>query len=850
MNTADELQILRAQNAALQAELVRYRSMVNASVDVMTLLSADGTIMFESPSLLDLAGFEPCELEGQSVFDWIHPDDIPEVKDAFQRVLRHGPPKGIEYRWRTKNGGWLWVESRGVNLLDDPNVQAIVVTTRDISKRKEAQALAQHVIHGAQCILWHSPVEEIDGEFVWDLKIADPEAAHRMLNLPMPPEGSYRSVLHLSRLPEDRERAAQISTHALRNGFREYNQEFRCRRVDGSIAWLHENVSIERVGPKKWSLVGVCTDITANKMAEERWQQIVGSANCLLWYASVRQENGHFNWDIQLPDEAAAQRFLPLDVAPGQTYVDAWMRSRMPEDEVHMYQRATTALSAGEPGYTQEYRCRRVDGEVRWYRENVQISTLTQGEWQLVGVCIDVTEEKRAEAQLLEAHAELEERVAKRTEQLAATNRALEAENVERNIAMSALQEAVEALEQANINAERAREDAERARAEADRASLAKSEFLSRMSHELRTPLNAILGFSQVLQMDVAQLQPRHDQSISQILHAGRHLLELINEVLDLTRVEAGRMDMSPEPVNLKEIVEEAMSLVRPLASGANIVLQSEISALDCRFVQADRQRLRQVLLNLLSNAIKYNRLGGQVMLSCEPLPDHRVQIRVTDTGPGIAPDDMERLFVPFERLSGHLSDVEGTGLGLALSQRLAELMNGEMGVESTLGQGSTFWLSLPVAEEPRVQAASQLDEALLEVPSQPQPAFTVLTIEDNPANFLLVEAILETRPNIRLLQAMQGSIGLELAQRHVPHLILLDLHLPDIQGDEVLQRLRQLPTTRDIPVIVVSADATAPRIQRLLAAGARAYLTKPLNVREFLEQVDAALQETPISSG
>jgi len=250
------------------------------------------------------------------------------------------------------------------------------------------------------------------------------------------------------------------------------------------------------------------------------------------------------------------------------------------------------------------------------------------------------------------------------------------------------------------------------------------------------------------------------------------------------------------------------------------------------------------VLINLLSNAVKYNREGGQVSVYCAEMAGGKMKIQVSDTGHGIAPEDMKRLFVPFERLSAERSGIEGTGLGLSLSQRLIEAMEGALGVESVVGQGSTFFIEMPKAECPINQTETASGELAVDDPTASPNTFTVLAIEDNVSNYKLIETILARRPGMELLGAMQGGIGLDLARQHHPDLILLDLHLPDIMGGEVLRRLRESPETQEIPVVVISADATAPQIERLLAAGANAYLTKPLNVKEFLSVLDETLKE------
>ncbi len=412
----------------------------------------------------------------------------------------------------------------------------------------------------------------------------------------------------------------------------------------------------------------------------------------------------------------------------------------------------------------------------------------------------DVTERQQAEEEIRRLNAQLEQRVAERTAEL------------------------------------------HRAKEEAERASVAKSEFLSRMSHELRTPLNAVLGFAQLLEMEPLPAEQR--ESVAHILQGGRHLLRLINEVLDISRIEAGRLTLSPEPVHVAGALQEVLDLIAPLAAQRNVRLSTEAADGDA-FVLADLQRLKQVLLNLLSNAVKYNVPGGSVTVSRETSRPGWLRLSVRDTGRGIPPEKLDQVFVPFARLGAEQTGVEGTGIGLALSKGLVEVMGGEMGVESAVGEGSTFWVELPLAERP-----PQRGERLWEEPS-PTPgeeAFgvapgTILHIEDNLANVELLRRILDDRPQIRLLAAMQGRMGLDLARQHRPDLILLDVHLPDLSGEEVLRRLQADPRTRAIPVIVITADPSSGQAERLLAIGAAGLLRKPVEVQELLRTLGEALR-------
>jgi CheY-like chemotaxis protein/nitrogen-specific signal transduction histidine kinase len=369
---------------------------------------------------------------------------------------------------------------------------------------------------------------------------------------------------------------------------------------------------------------------------------------------------------------------------------------------------------------------------------------------------------------------------------------------------------------------------------QAESATQAKNEFLSRMSHELRTPLNSVLGFGQLLQLD-PKLDENEREHVNHIVRGGQHLLELINEVLDISRIESGTLSISPESVGVRDAVEEAVALVHPLAREREIALIVEPTAVG--YVLADHQRLTQVLLNLLSNAIKYNRHAGRVTIGCRRAT-HGVALAVEDTGPGIPADRLERLFEPFDRLGAEHRGIEGTGLGLALSRSLVEVMGGTLTVNSPPGDGATFTITLPAAPAPE-------EIALMPAAVEAEPAGSaarVLYVEDNTANFRLVQELLTSRRPVEILPAIQGRLGVELARRHHPDLILLDLHLPDMAGTTVLAQLKADPATAEIPVLVVTADATPGRERRLVESGAYAMVTKPFDVPEFLRTVESAL--------
>jgi PAS domain S-box-containing protein len=410
----------------------------------------------------------------------------------------------------------------------------------------------------------------------------------------------------------------------------------------------------------------------------------------------------------------------------------------------------------------------------------------------------------------------------------------------------------------ANITArKRAEEALHAAKVEAEAANTAKSGFLSRMSHELRTPLNAILGFGQIL--EISELDPRSQESVGHILRAGRHLLSLIDEVLAISRIEAGYLSLSLEPVSVVEIAQECLSLVSRQAAARQIRCENRCTV--NHYIHADRQRLRQVLLNLLSNAIKYNLEGGKVTLSCHQIPAasaklhagkenghafpsgdaHWLRMEVVDMGNGLTAEEIGRLFTPFERLNAERSMIKGTGLGLALSKGLVEAMGGAIGADSIPEKGSTFWLELPLTSDPSFQFETSLEPV---GPSSLAHDYkgTVLYIEDNLSNLRLIEMLLEEQPGFELLSAQQGALGLEIARARRPDLILLDLHLPDLPGWEVLAQLEADERLQDVPVVIISADATSKQIARLLEAGARDYLTKPIDVGKLMRTLDEHL--------
>lgn len=581
--------------------------------------------------------------------------------------------------------------------------------------------------------------------------------------------------------PDDREATiAEAARVAAGAETSTFEDRFLCK--DGSYRWLTWNaVSV----PERGLLIAAARDITEGKRAEEERERLAGEVRAYAERVSDLYNNAPVGYHSLGPDGT----FLEIN---GTEL--AWLGYE--RDEVVGVKRFSDVTTpAGLELFSQEFPHLMQHGSIRDIEVDlvrrdatvfpvlINSTTVTDEDGTFVrtrSTIVDMTERKRAEKLVHEA------------------------------------------------------------REEAERANRAKDEFLSRMSHEIRTPLNAVLGFAQLLETD--DLSRDQLDSVRQIRKAGGHLLELINEVLDISRIASGNLSVSTEPVAVAPVVDDIVALAQPLTTDRGVALRR--GSADDVWVLANRQRLSQVLLNLVVNAIKYNRRSGDVELSWTQTGTGRVRISVVDTGMGFPADALGRLFQPFDRLGAEEGGVEGTGLGLALSKGLVEAMKGSIEVESEPGRGSRFTVDLPLAQplaEPMVAAPGpRADGFRLET------ARSVLYVEDNASNLRLVERILEQRPGIRLLTAMQGRVGLDLAREHRPDLILLDVHLPDTSGKAFIEALRADPVTAAIPVVMISADATASQRTSFLAAGVHDYLTKPFDVARFLEVVDGALAMDP----
>lgn len=777
--------ITRIKEAELRLRLLERA--VEASTSSISMADAgkpDMPLIYINPAFERITGYRRDEVLGRNCRFLQGEDPGQASLDEIRRALRAGRAgEALVYNYR-KDGTPFWNDLRIAPVHDEQGrLTHFIGISDDVTKRREAEdALLQ-----SKERLRRSQLYANIGTWDWNIQTGELIWSERIPGLFGYPEdkleATYEHFLE-SVYPDDRQKVIEAVNNCVEHGF-EYNIEHRCLWPDGTVRWLLERGDVVRAEDgTPLNMLGVVQDITNRKLAEFR---ILDKQARLLI----------FNHII----ENVADAVITIDCAgnigsfnPAAEKLFGYSRSEvinrnvsllMPEPYSSEHSQYLARYMSGQPagiiGKQIELPGKHKDGSVFPMELAITVMDINNAK-HFAGILRDISERKQYEQQIIAA------------------------------------------------------------KDEAERANNAKSEFLSSMSHELRTPMNAILGFGQLLEIDEGLSEEQADY-VDEMIKAGRHLLELINEVLDLAKIESGNVNMSLESLSCAELIEECLALLRPIAQGLGVTIKDAV--VGDFVIRADRTRLKQVLLNLISNAIKYNRPQGQVAVQASA-QDGLVRLAVSDTGYGIPAGRQRELFQPFSRLGAESTTIEGTGIGLTISRRLIEMMGGAIGMASEEGRGSTFWVELPEGALKQDSQTNNPQEQAVAVKEAIADGYryTVLYIEDNPANLRLVARILDRNPQLQLITAHTPELGLELASARHPELILLDINLPGMDGYQVLSVLRSLDSTKKTPVIAISANATSRDIERGIAAGFDEYITKPIDIAQFLGAVDGLLPD------
>ncbi len=865
---------------------VELATFLDLSAQMFCVIDFTSALVWWNAAFERTLGYGPDELLHVRLDDLVHPDDRETYQATEATLAENGEAGFAQVRFLTRHGEWRWLEW---TTRVDFERQRAYGAARDITGRRQDEIALQKSEARLRAILQYSSavvfVKDLDGRYL----LVNDEFA-RATGVPVERAVGMTAAECWS---EDLAVATERDAQVLRDGDSFVSSELM-HTVDGVREFMVSRFLLRDGDGSPYAIGGIAADITERRGAEkalaERDQllgSVIGASPDMI---TLLDRAGKIHQISEARNALFGHRHEVFTRSEVFDFVHPDDRDDFASLFVRMVTGAVSHLDL-------RYRARHADGH--WVTVDSRAQAVLDGEGHFAGAVVvsrDITDKLESEQRL----------------------------QVTRDAA--------------------------------EKASKAKSDFLSRMSHELRTPLNSILGFAQLLQMD--DIPAQQADAVDHILRAGRHLLDLIDEVLDIARIESGYLELTLTPVRVDEIVAEALELTNPMAARAEVVMRSSVDPRHGQVVVADRQRLMQVLLNLLSNAVKYNRPGGRVDVACDAGPRGRLHLAVADTGRGIRFEDLDRVFVPFDRLGMEQTGIEGTGVGLALSQHLCERMGGELTVESVAEVGSTFVVELPEAgpvvtevdttgmapgtlvsgagpgqglasgpgqgadarsgpgsevvsaptrhdvsadrdareteggagapgaepgpaqapvlasvwaseeapdeaptpdlEQGRGQNQGREDEpdgqrALTPPPSPvrgpgsdtagssgPSRAFRVLLVENNLTTLDLVERVLSRRPGTDVLAAMQGGLGVDLAREHVPDVILLDLSLPDMTGNIVLDRLSEEPATADIPVAVIGADVPPQQVRQLLGRGVIGFLAKPLDVRGLLALVDA----------
>ena len=730
--------------------------------------------MFCSDQGFELLGM-PARPEGHladEVRSYIHPDDLPAVLASAHAALKTGEPVDVETRYRRADGGWRYVLTRRVVERDDGGrPTAFLGVALDMTERLENMRHAEELARRLDA------ASQAAGVGIWTMTL-DP--AHTDWNDQMfvlfdhftpPVVPTFGRWLAESLHPDDLDRTGRIARDFLVHGEGAFELEFRCLRRDGNTRWIVMRAHVDGSARAPRRVLGVAMDVTERHEALDALREASRRAAFITHQAGIGMWESNVAGDGEQWDE---RMFELRGLPPGALVPNREERiARVhPDDVAHVLESRQRGEAGASTSY--EFRVRLADGSYRWLASRSAVVVDDAGRpIRRVGANWDVTETKNAD--------------------LARQQAVLAAREIE-----------------------------------------AKSQFLSRMSHELRTPLNAVLGFTQILQIEARR--SGFDDQLAKLEHirsAGDHLLSLINDVLDLSGLESGELRLSMRPVDIARLVAEALPLVQALAEQHGVELEVRDGG---GTALADPTRLRQVLINLLSNAIKYNRRGGCVVIATGSEGD-QARLVVQDTGRGLGREQLASLFEPFNRFGVEHEGIEGTGIGLTIVKALVDGMGGSIEVSSEPGAGTTFEVRLPAATplpDDGRQAPVPVAEPAREA-SGPHCAGTILYIEDNPVNVLLVEELVKTIGGLVMASEPTGGEGVARARELQPDLVLVDLQLPDFDGYEVLRRLRADPATKAIRCVALSANAMPEDIERGIAAGFADYWTKPIDFAPFI---------------
>lgn len=779
------------KNRYLNASETRRQTILDTVIDGIITIDETGIIETVNKAALSCFGYQEEELKGRNI-SILMPSPYAEKHDHYLSKYLKTQQKNILDRGREVEGvrkdGSVFPLQLAVSEMFIDEKRMFTGIVRDISQRikaedslrvnEERMRLSQQFSNIAT---WEWNLENDD--FFWSRGPLSGEGT--------PINGGailkFETVLNIVH-PDDRDGVMESIHQCLEEGM-EYAVEHRSINSDGVISWVQERGDVVRDDEgKPLRMMGISQDITTRKENEQKLKENEQA----LREAQRFAKTGHWSYNyssqtLHWSDEIF--HLFSLDPNQINLTVETFLELVHPEDKDTFATMLDDKLHSQFPQQKIDSRIILPGGKIRW----VHLESKTQFDennlpLQMNGIVQDVTEHKLAEIEILKS-----------------------------------------------------KEEAEEAKKEAEKANQAKSEFLSRMSHELRTPMNAILGFTQLLELEKYLTEPQRE-AVSEIHHAADHLLDLIKDVLNLSRIESGKILLSMESVNIQEMLNECEKLISPLSNKYQINISWEYPKDKLDYMYVDKIRIKEVLLNLLSNAIKYNHVGGDVKVSTEFKTRNIMRIKVRDTGVGITPDQQKNLFKSFIRLGAESTNIEGTGIGLVITKQLIELMGGSIGFESNRN-GSTFWIDTPLSRKqrlPEADTANRVEDTIEEIQTEDQPdSLDILYIENNTENLKLIQQILARRPFANLLSTHDNQIGLELAIRKQPDLILLDINLPDRSGYELLNKLNHMKETNGIPVIGLSAHALPESIEKTLSKGFTAYLTKPINVRQFLNIID-----------